>query len=639
MLISRLHVQRYRSIFDETLECTPLTTIIGRNGAGKSSFVQALRLFMDTSASPSPEDYYNREIKAQILIEVTFADLNAEEKAEFASYLHDDVLVVQRCFPGGDYYGRSIGCQDFEPIRERLRQKIKVGEIAVDLKKLVDSGKYAGLNAVSRNIDAELDRWEQENPEQCKSYFRAGLFQGPTNIAGGKLRNRTQFVYVPPVREADTDATGAGKQSALTSLVAPLVKVITDTNTSVKTARESLESNYGAYKAAVESAPEKDSLEKDLTNLLQRYDSETSAHIQLAIGDKLSLPPVMPTIWLVEDDYRGEVARKGHGLQRLFIFSILELYEKFRAGILGEGVTGNMVLAIEEPELYQHPARARALARILSELSTPNNERAFQFQVFLTTHSPYFVGIDSFLSLRRVEKVPCPAGPMQTKVKFTDLASVGNDVLTAMGKPTDATELSSWARLKSVLGLRASEGFFADGVILVEGDEDEAAIEALAQSRGVSLDAAGIGIIPAGGKTKLPNLHALYNRLGIRVFTTFDADCDKTSDNDAKTDFNIALLKMIGETPAARPTTSVFAGGAVWNTNFIKEVKAGFGEAEWNNAFAAAREEFSIPADQAQKKFAVIWRTIETLLLQGLKSDPLEQLWLSLVKYFNLEVA
>ncbi len=636
MLISKIHVKRYRSIYDETLICSRLTTIIGRNGAGKSAFIQALRLFIDTAASPSAEDFYNREVEKQILIEVSFDELNDAEKAEFASYLHDDVLVVQRRFPGGEYYGRIVACEDFEPIRERLRQKARVSDVVPDLKRLVDSGKYAGLKAVSRSIEDELDRWEQENPASCKSYFRAGLFQGPTNIAGGKLRNRSQFVYVPPVREADTDATGTGRQSTLTSLVSPLVKAITDKNAEVRTARESLNTDYGVYKGAVESAPEKGNLEQDLTTLLQRYDSETSAHIQFALDDKLSLPQVTPKVWLVEDKFRGEVARKGHGLQRLFIFSILELYEKFRGGTLSEDVTGNMVLAIEEPELYQHPARARALAHILTELSKLDDKRAFQFQVFLTTHSPYFVGIDNFLSLRRVEKVTCPAGPMQTKVKFTDLASVGNEVLAAMGRATDATELSSWARLKSILGLRASEGFFADGVVLVEGDEDEAVVGALAQSRDVSLDAAGITMIPSGGKTKLPNIHALYNKLGIRVFTMFDADCDKESDKEAKTDFNIALLKLIGEEPSPRPATTIFDGGAVWNTTFLDAVKAGFGEEIWKEAHASARDEFNIPAEQAQKKFAVVWRTTEALLSKGFKAEPLEQLWSALVKFFDL---
>jgi putative ATP-dependent endonuclease of the OLD family len=639
MLISEIRVQRYRSIYDEQLKCPRLTTLIGRNGAGKSAFIQALRLFMDTAASPSEEDYYNRNAKEQILVEVTFGELNAEEKAEFASYLQADTLVVQRRFPGGEYYGRVVGCQDFEPIRERLRQKAKVGDVVPVLKALVDSGGYPGLRAVGKSIEDELDRWEHENAAQCKPYFRAGLFQGPTNIAGGKLRNRSQFVYVPPVREADTDATGTGRQSALTSLVAPLVKAIMDQNPGVKTARDTLDTGYGDYKVAVESAPEKGTLEKDLTTLLQRYDSETAAQIQLTLEEKLSLPPVTPKVWLVEDDFRGEVARKGHGLQRLFIFSILELYEKFRGGTIGEGAAGTMVLAIEEPELYQHPARARALASILSELSTPNEKRSFQFQVFLTTHSPYFVGIDNFLSVRRIEKVASPAGPMQTKVRSTDLASVGNDVLAALGKPTDATELSSWARLKSILGLRASEGFFADGVILVEGAEDEAVIDALARVRGVSLDASGIAIIPSGGKTMLPNLHALYNGLGIRVFTIFDADCNMVSDNDAKTEFNIALLKMIGVAPTPRPPSCVYAAGAVWNSTFLDAVKAGFSEKEWDDAFKAAREEFSISADQAQKKFAVIWRATETLLLKGLKSDPLEDVWSALMKHFSLKTA
>lgn len=636
MLISRMHVRRYRSIYDETLVCARLTTIIGRNGAGKSAFIQALRLFMDPSARPSEEDYYNREVDKEILIEVTFSDLSADEEEEFASYLINGDLVVQRRFPSREYYGRAMGCEGLEPIRARLRQGARVGDVAQDLKKLADSGEYAGLRAVNRNIEEELGRWEQANPARCKPYFRAGLFQGPTNIAGGKLRNRSQFVYVPPVREADTDATGSGRQSILTSLVDPLVKAITDRNRAVKTARESLDADYAAYKGAVESAPDKEDLEDDLTTLLQRYDSETSAHIQLVLDDTLSLPRVTPRIWLVEDKFRGEVAGKGHGLQRLFIFSILELYEKFRGGTLDEGATGNMILAIEEPELYQHPARARALSHVLEELSTYNDNRAFQFQVFVTTHSPYFVGIDSFPNLRRVEKVACPAGPMQTKVRFTDLAIVGNDVLAAMGKETSATEASSWARLKSILGLRASEGFFSDGVILVEGDQDEAVIVALSQSRKVSLDAVGITVIPSGGKTKLPNIHALYSRLGIRVFTMFDADCDKASDEDAKTDFNMALLSLIGEEPLARPATAVFEGGAVWHTNFLDVVKDGFGEDEWNEANTSARVEFNIPADQAQKKFAVVWRTTETLLSMGLKSEPLEQLWSALVRFFDL---
>src|SRR2546422_1215826 len=106
MKIAKLHVVHFRSIFDETLPCEPLTILVGRNGAGKSSFIQAFRLYFDPSATVSSEDYYNRDNTKEILIEVTFVDLTGEEQDEFRSYLESGTLVVQRKFPSGQYYGR-----------------------------------------------------------------------------------------------------------------------------------------------------------------------------------------------------------------------------------------------------------------------------------------------------------------------------------------------------------------------------------------------------------------------------------------------------------------------------------------------------------------------------------------------------
>jgi len=640
MIISQLRVQRFRSILDETLECGHLTILMGRNGAGKSAFVQALRLFMDTAAVVKDEDYYNRETDKQILVEVTFTDLTRDEQSEFASYTHDGLLVVQRRFPGGDYYGQATGCEAFEPLRDRLRRKAaKVEELVADLQQLVDSGLFPGLKVVRRSLEDELTRWEAENPERCKPYFRAGLFQGPTNIAGGKLRNRCQFVYVPPVREAEADATAGGRSSALTSLVAPLVKAITDGNQDVSTARDALKTGYTTYRTAVQAAPEKGGLESELTAILRRYEERAEARVQLALGEELPLPPVSPTVWLVEDHFEGDVARKGHGLQRLFIFSVLELYGRLRDSALGVDAPGTMVLAIEEPELYQHPARARALARTLSDLSSDGKSRTLQFQIFLTTHSPYFVGIDDFQCVRRVEKMPCTSGPMESRVRFTTLAAVNEQVLAALGRESSVTEASAWARLKSIVGLKASEGLFADGVILVEGDEDEAVLAALAEKKGVSLDAANIAVVPSGGKTKLPNLLAMYRGLGIRVFTVFDADCDKASDETARVDYNQALMKMNGLAPEARPSTKVLPFLAIWNTRLAAEVAKGFGGEAWEEAFAAASAEFSIPVEQARKKAAVIGRTIEHLHQKGLTCRILEDLWVHLAAFVDGETA
>lgn len=117
MKIRKLHVVRFHSIFDETLECEPLTVLIGRNGDGKSTLLQALRLFLDPNATITTDDYYDRDEKKEVLIEATFSDLTTEEQNEFRSNLDSDsLLVVQRKFPSRDYYGLAYGCPEFEAL-------------------------------------------------------------------------------------------------------------------------------------------------------------------------------------------------------------------------------------------------------------------------------------------------------------------------------------------------------------------------------------------------------------------------------------------------------------------------------------------------------------------------------------------
>ena len=179
----------------------------------------------------------------EILIEVSFADLTPDEKNQFRSNLDSEFLVVQRQFPSGQYYGLAVGCLEFEPLRDKIRKKAKAGEQSVDLEQLVKWG-VSGLNAVKRQVEDELTRWETKTLNRCKKYFRAGVFQGPTNIAGGTLRARTHFVYVPPVREAEADASGSSKQSPLGTLVAPLVSAVTEKNEGVAKAKNALIDDY-----------------------------------------------------------------------------------------------------------------------------------------------------------------------------------------------------------------------------------------------------------------------------------------------------------------------------------------------------------------------------------------------------------
>ena len=122
--------------------------------------------------------------------------------------------------------------------------------------------------------------------------------------------------------------------------------------------------------------------------------------------------------------------------------------------------------------------------------------------------------------------------------------------------------------------------------------------------------------------------------------TRISADCrvSRRLTKNARAEFNKALMKVIGLTPEPRPTTSICSSAAIWSTTFSKAVKESFGDEAWDGAFLDARTEYSIPAEQAQKRFAVVWRTIDILETRKLQFNRLEDLWKAMTVFFGIEL-
>ncbi|MDY0166890.1 MAG: AAA family ATPase [Thermoguttaceae bacterium] len=51
-MIHRIRIQNFRSIIDVTVDLSPVTVLVGRSGAGKSNFVQAVRFLRDVLTAP-----------------------------------------------------------------------------------------------------------------------------------------------------------------------------------------------------------------------------------------------------------------------------------------------------------------------------------------------------------------------------------------------------------------------------------------------------------------------------------------------------------------------------------------------------------------------------------------------------------
>jgi putative ATP-dependent endonuclease of the OLD family len=63
-----------------------------------------------------------------------------------------------------------------------------------------------------------------------------------------------------------------------------------------------------------------------------------------------------------DHDLDTQVERQGHGFQRAFVIAALKLLADTGRDHESPGV---ICLAIEEPELYQHPLQARVFASVL----------------------------------------------------------------------------------------------------------------------------------------------------------------------------------------------------------------------------------------------------------------------------------
>jgi putative ATP-dependent endonuclease of OLD family len=228
------------------------------------------------------------------------------------------------------------------------------------------------------------------------------------------------------------------------------------------------------------------------------------------------------------DGITNDVSRQGHGIQRAVMIAMFEslapdeeLAE--REHLINDGESEQeaverlkkvkdqlpgLLVCIEEPEIYQHPVRARAFSRVLADLST--QPRA---QVLIATHSSYFVRPAQFESLRRFGLSGGKSHEAHTSIAAVTARTLG---------PGNEARIEK--TVNKMLPTTFSEGFFADAVVLVEGDTDRVVLEELSERLGVPFDSVGISVVDIGGKGSLRIPAGILNELGIPTYPVADGD-------------------------------------------------------------------------------------------------------------------
>lgn len=229
----------------------------------------------------------------------------------------------------------------------------------------------------------------------------------------------------------------------------------------------------------------------------------------------------------VDDGNETDLADKGDGIQRQILFRVFQLYADFRAhrGVFrpaeGEPAAdrGSSMIAFEEPELFLHP---QAQEQFYDDLLTVSERD----QVLLATHSSFLIRLEHADGLHIVRRTTYNAP--------TEFRTADPDWLSADDRQ----------RLKEInlCSADVSKVFFADRVVVTEGQEDVIYIHGTARDHAKCMDRR-VTVVEVGGKERIPALQRVLNAFGIRYIVA----CDRDPGNEDSQATSVRIQKLIEE--------------------------------------------------------------------------------------------
>jgi predicted ATPase len=629
MRIKTVRIQNFRAFRDETIEFNPYTCFVGPNGAGKSTILCALNVFFREVRDAKTnllqlqeEDFHLKDISSPIRITVTFVELSPEAQADFKHYFRNGELVVsavatfspQTARADVVQHGSRMVMQEFAKFFELLSAKALV--TALKEAYIAIRATFTELPAPGTKdaMIASLQQYEQSHPERCSLLESPAEFYGFSKGAS-ILEKYVEWIYVPAVKDVSTEQVEA-KNNAFGRLVSRAVHAKVQFDDALKQIRDAANASYGGLLDANASVLQE--LSAALQARIARW-AHPDARVELMWerdpSSSVSIKDPSLRVRAGEGEFLGDLSRFGHGLQRSYLLALLqELFES-------KSVGPTMILACEEPELYQHPPQARYLASVLVDLSTQNS------QVLVSTHSPTFVGGEVFEDVRVVRKA---TGSSRSMVKQAKYEKVAVRIASATERPCQKRQGMA-AILHRTLQRDLNEIFFANRFVLVEGVEDAAYMSAYMHLSGryEAFRRAGLMLIAAHGKSQMLEPLAVALEMELSGLLVFDADgYEDDPQARRKHEFdNLGLLRALGVSdPHAFPAQTLWGDRCVvWPDRLSDLVEAEIGSELWSHSRQQADERWG-HAGNLHKNPLHIGSTLHLAWDAGGRSQSLDRL-------------
>ncbi len=475
MRISSVKIENFRNFKNCEVELGQNIILVGENKAGKSNFIEAIRLVLDPNLSDSEreltaQDFWDGDGQApfngrEIKISLRFTDFAAEDSPEYLplSWLsdcliaHDPQRVAQLTYW---YY---------------------------------DDKKQAATQNNDDNEEAIEEYRSGQGDYVFKIYPGNTLEKDFNNIRG--MRKDIPLYLIEAIRDIASD-TKVWRSSPLNRLIK-----LTDLEPQL------FESYANEIRVISEKVIEEVSPLKDL-------DTEIQERLKAMVGGLYTIDPslglsattpesLLETLQLfVDGSQRRSIDRTSLGLQNVLYLSLLSLLlEKQKIKRRNKQEPFIPIVALEESEAHLHPHLQRLV--FTHFLQEAHNRKQ---PVIITTHSPHLAtaaNIEDLVLLKNHGSQGCKARSAYTFIQ--------------------AMEPRPRKDLKRFLDITKSEMLFAQGVIFVEGDVEVLLLDVFAEILGKRLDNYGITVCNVYG-AYFEHVITLADKFNIPFLVLTDGD-------------------------------------------------------------------------------------------------------------------
>ncbi|EKE18702.1 MAG: hypothetical protein ACD_9C00258G0003 [uncultured bacterium] len=447
--------------------------IFGQNNAGKSTFLKAYDFFYKDE-NPTVDDFFEKNINEEIVFELE-VELDTDDIEELKS--------------------RSKKGQFLEDVYISYnRLKIK------RTWKSIQDGKKNSLESINETFNPETKNWDQKNYGGIGLY---GVFKVclpiPILIKAMPSEEETNNILNEILESKATNYLKDEEQEEYKKAVT----ILTELQDKMYNPE-----HLGDYKQSVNEQFKKmfsdiaiDFKEKDLKKFTAN-----------AVGKKFEVKFCN----LNEDESINEnipdgYNKIGHGAIRTAMFALF-LMKDIAEGVQRLDNKKRYIVLFEEPELFLHPKLTKNLRSLIYQVSNDSTP----YQILCASHSPQMIDIvQSKSSLIRMVKNETGTKVFQIEESF----------LSDCGKGSVKQELYEIIRFNPFI----CESFYADEVILVEGDTEAILLRAYIQKSNPEKD---LFIVNCGTVNNIPFFQKIFSKFHIKYHVICDADGNFTNQYD-----------------------------------------------------------------------------------------------------------